>query len=311
MRWPVRACAGWLAIVLGLLVAAGGGTAAAPTTSAAASEAAAPQLLVDGAWLSNHLFDPGVRVVDVRGDAFAYEAGHIPGAAYLDKGELGAILDDETGAPPDAEAIAALFRVAGVSDTSTVVVYDASTGVWAARVFWALDYIGHGDVRVLNGGWTRWTCEGLPAESGRLTPVSGKLTPRAREDALATKQWVLGRLGDPSVVLLDVRSAAEYDGAEAMAARGGHIPGAVNLEWTRLLAEGEPGTLLPVGDIVAALAAAGATPDREVVTYCQVGGRAAHTYFVLRLAGYPRVRLYEGSWAEWGNDPALPVEMTP
>jgi thiosulfate/3-mercaptopyruvate sulfurtransferase len=317
VRSSTRRRADLLAAALVGLLAAGGWTGAAAAGPGAATDAAAPVevaaqgLLVDAAWLSTHLFDPGVRVLDVRGDAFAYEAGHVPGSAYLERTALAGALGDETGAPPDAEALAALFREAGVSDSSTVVIYEASTGVWSARAFWALDHIGHADTRVLDGGWTKWTCEGLPAESGRLTPLPGKLEPRVREDALATEEWLLGRLGDATVVLLDVRSAAEYDGTEAMADRGGHIPGAVNLEWKELLAPDGSGTLLPLEAVRAAFAGAGVTPEREVVTYCQVGGRAAHTYFALRLAGFPRVRLYEGSWAEWGNDPDLPVETGP
>jgi len=144
-----------------------------------------------------------------------------------------------------------------------------------------------------------------------VTPAPGDLTPRVREDRLATKDWVLANLANPTVLFLDVRSPAEYTGEEAMAERGGHIPGAVNLEWKLMLAEDGSGTLLPFESVLDVLTTAGVTPDREVVTYCQIGGRAAHTYLVLKLAGFEKVRLYEGSWAEWGNDPILPVETAP
>lgn len=310
-----------LAVLLVSLLAlpGGGGAAVANEATSPGPDAAAPgmapeapfQLLVDAPWLAVRLSDPGVRVVDIRGEAFAYDAGHIPGAVYLDKTVVAQELDGAPGSPPDADRLAAIFRAAGVSDSSTVVVYDGSTGVWATRVFWALDYLGHEDVRVLDGGWARWTCETLPVEAGTATPAPGDFAPRVRDGKLATKDWILGKLGDPDVLFLDVRSPAEYAGEEKMADRGGHIPGAVGLEWKSLLAEDGSGTLIPVEGVREALAAAGVTPDREVVTYCQVGGRAAHTYFALRLAGYGRVRLYEGSWAEWGNDPAAPVASEP
>jgi len=293
--------------------AAAGGTASPAAAAAApvAAAEAAPRPLVDAAWLSVHLFDPGMRVIDVRAEASAYDAGHVPGAAALDKTAVAALLDGAPGAPVNGDSLAALFRAVGVSDSSTVVVYDGSTGLWAARVFWALEYLGHEDARVLDGGWAEWTRESMPVESGRLSPLLGGFTPRVRGERLATREWILGKLGDPTVVLLDVRSEAEYAGEEKAADRGGHIPGAVNLEWKSALAEDGSGVFRPVESIRETLAAVGVTPDREVVTYCQVGGRAAHTYFALRLAGFERVRLYEGSWAEWGNDPTTPVEPAP
>jgi len=275
------------------------------------SEGAAFGPLVNAAWLAARLEDPGIRTLDVRGDAFAYDAGHVPGAVLVDKAALAQLLDDPPGMPETAEAMAALFRDAGVSDATTVVIYDASTSAWAGRLFWALEYLGHDDVRVLDGGWTRWTCEMLPTQTEKVTPAPGDLTPRVREDRLATKDWVLANLANPTVLFLDVRSPAEYTGEEAMAERGGHIPGAVNLEWKLMLAEDGSGTLLPFESVLDVLTTAGVTPDREVVTYCQIGGRAAHTYLVLKLAGFEKVRLYEGSWAEWGNDPILPIETAP
>jgi thiosulfate/3-mercaptopyruvate sulfurtransferase len=292
------------AVVVALLVVAAG---AAPVGAAEP----APRILVDAAWLLAHLSDPGVRVIDMRGDSLAYDAAHVPGAACLDKTAVAEQLDGVPGILADAAPMAALLRAAGVSDSSTVVVYDGSTSLWAARLLWALEYLGHEDVRVLDGGWAKWTCEALPVETGTAAPAPGDFTPRVREDRVATEGWILGKLGDPGVLLLDARSPAEYAGEEQVSDRGGHIPGAVNLEWKSMLAEDGSGAFLPVERIRGVLAAAGVTPDREVVTYCQVGGRAAHAYLALREAGYERVRLYEGSWAEWGNDPAAPIETAP
>jgi thiosulfate/3-mercaptopyruvate sulfurtransferase len=186
-----------------------------------------------------------------------------------------------------------------------VVVYDEQSGIRAARAFWFLEYFGHPRVQVLDGGFNAWTRAALPATREAAPPPKSTWSGTPQNTTIATWRDVHERLGDPGVVLLDTRSAGEHDGTVVRAKRGGAIPGAVNVEWTRNL--GPDGAFKPAAELRAMYEAVGITADKEVITYCQGGYRAAHGYLALRLLGYPRVRNYTGSWKEWGDREDLPV----
>ena len=235
-----------------------------------------------------------------------FAAGHIPGAVHLDL--WGVSLIDTDPAPLKAFMwmIDHLFNLRGVEANTPVVVYDEQSGMRAARAFWFLEYLGHPRVRVLDGGMGAWIRAGLPITREAAPPPKSAWTGTPQEHTIATWRDVKDRLGRPGVVLLDTRSDAEYDGTLVRAKRGGRIPGAVHVEWTRNL--GPDGAFKPVAALRAMYESAGVTPDKEVVTYCQGGYRAAHGYLALRLLGYPRVRNYTGSWKEWGDREDLPVE---
>lgn len=130
---------------------------------------------------------------------------------------------------------------------------------------------------------------------------------RVQPEFLATKEWVLEKLGNPSVQVIDTRSPKEYTGKDVRARRGGHIPGAININWVHNLTDGDSKTFLPEGKLAEMYESLEVSKDKVAVTHCQTGVRAAHTYFVLRLLGYPKVRVYDGSWAEWGNDQEAPI----
>ena len=265
-----------------------------------------PQLLTTPAGLAAAQQSPAPPlVIDVRPPE-DFSNGHIPGAVHLDL--WGVSLIDTDPAPLKAFMwmIDHLFNLRGVSDSTPIVVYDEQSGIRAARVFWFLEYFGHPRVQVLDGGFGAWVGERRPVarDASPLPKSSWSGTPQER--AIATWRDVHARLGNPDVVILDTRSDGEYAGTTVRAKRGGRIPGAVHVEWTRNL--GPDGAFKPADELRAMYQAAGVTPDKEVVTYCQGGYRAAHGYLALRLLGYPRVRNYTGSWKEWGDREELPVE---
>ena len=245
-------------------------------------------------------------VIDLR-PAEAFAAGHLPGAAHLDL--FGLSLIDTDPAPLDAFLwmIAHLLTSRGVDAGRPVVVYDEQSGIRAARAFWFLEFFGHPDARLLDGGVGTWERDGYFTTTETAAPERGQWAVGRGDARLATWRDVKERLDRPDVTILDTRSDGEYCGATVRAKRGGAIPGAVHIEWTENL--DETGAFKPAAELRAMYESAGITPDREVVSYCQGGYRAAHSYLALRLIGYPRVRNYLGSWKEWGDREDLPIEV--
>jgi thiosulfate/3-mercaptopyruvate sulfurtransferase len=256
------------------------------------------------------LLDPpgGARplLLDLRAPE-AYAAGHVPGATHLDL--WGISLIDTDPAPLNAFMwmIEHVLAVHGVDAATPVVVYDEQSGIRAARAFWFLEYFGHPAVRLLDGGFNAWKAAGLPVTRDAAPPPKSEWTGTREEQTLATWKDVRSAIGRGDKVILDTRTDEEYAGTLVRAKRGGAVPGAVHIEWTRNLTPS--GDFKPAGELKKMYEDAGVTPDREVITYCQGGYRAAHSYVVLRLLGYPRVRMYIGSWKEWGDRSDLPVEL--
>lgn len=268
---------------------------------------AVPQLLTTPAALGAALAGPTPPLlIDLR-PAEAFAQGHLPTAVHLDL--FGISLTDTDPAPLKAFFWIAehLLASRGVTADRPVVVYDDQSGIRAARAFWFLEYFGHPDTRMLDGGVRAWTAAGLPLTRDVTSPKASSWLGERRSDRVATYRDVLERIDASGSVLLDTRTDGEYQGTTVRAARGGRVPGAVHLEWTRNL--GPDGAFKPAADLQAMYAQAGITPDKEVVAYCQGGYRAAHSYLALRLIGYPRVRNYVGSWGEWGNRGELPIEL--
>ena len=251
--------------------------------------------------------EPGALIIDLR-PAEEFAAGHIPGAVHLDL--WGVSLIDTSEAPLRAFMwmIGHLFSLRGVTPDRPVVVYEQDSGMRAARAFWFLEYLGHPNVSVLDGGFKAWKRASLPVTTDVVPPVPSTWHGTPDASRLATWQQVRDRLGRPETAIVDTRSDEEYFGEAVRAKRGGAVPGAVHLEWTNNL--DADGRYKPARDLRAMYAAQGITPDREVVTYCQGGYRAAHSYLALRLLGFPNVRNYTGSWKEWGDREDLPIERT-
>ena len=281
-------------------------------TSSSGSEATHSELLVETEWLAQHLNDPNLRIVDVRSPE-KYRAGHIRNAVSSPMEEVAVRPDPDktvTHELPSQDKIEAWFGSLGISDGTKVVLYDDGNSNWATRVFWTLEYYGlDGKVSVLNGGLDKWRKEGREIVQANRKIEPARFQARIQKKKLATKEDVLLSLRKPGIKILDVRSPKEYTGEDRRAARGGHIPGAVNVDWTSNL-DYETGVFKSPQALRELYRAAGVSRGKEVIVYCQSGMRASHTYFALRLLGYPRVRVYDGSWQEWGNDPALPIERS-
>jgi thiosulfate/3-mercaptopyruvate sulfurtransferase len=244
-------------------------------------------------------------VLDLRPPE-AYTAGHIPGAIHLDL--WGVSLIDTDPAPLGAFMwmIEHVLAVHGVDAQTPVIVYDDQSGIRAARAFWFLEYFGHPCTRLLDGGFGAWTRAGLPVTRDASPAPQSSWTGSREASTLATWRDVYSALAKRDVVLLDTRSDGEYCGTTVRARRGGAIPGAKHIEWTRNLTP--EGDFKSAADLKKMYEDAGVTPDREVIAYCQGGYRAAHSYLALRLLGYPKVRSYVGSWKEWGDREDLPIE---
>ncbi len=278
-------------------------------TAVPAAPYANPRLLIETDELARTAGAPAVRIVDLRGDpdqgAAAYRAGHIPGAVYLSPKELDDARANAEGLPIRPEKAVALFGGLGIDHDTTVVAYDDAGGAYAARLFFVLEYYGHTRTRLLNGGLGKWRREGRPLTQNASTVEATRFVPRARRELVATADEVKAALGKEEVCLVDARSPEEYAGKDVRAKRGGHIPGARNVDWVSTL---NPDQTFKSADALRAIfEAAGIRADRQVVIYCQSGVRAAHDYFVLRLLGYAKIKNYDGSWNEWGNDPSLPL----
>lgn len=267
--------------------------------------AAPAPLLVDAAWLETHLRDGNLRIVDMVTDRNDYRRGHIPGAVYLNVDDARIKVPEGGYRLPTAEEGARLVSDLGIGPDTHVVIYDDSGGLHAARLFFTLDVFGLHAASLLDGGIQAWRRAKLPVTSDVRQVARTNYRPAREPERVASAEWMRDRLNDPTLALVDTRTPAEYAGKDVRARRGGHIPGAINIDWEQNLRA--DGTFKSADELRAIYTAQAVTPDKTVVTYCQTHHRAAHTYFVLRLLGYPRLVGYDRSWSEWGNRDDLPI----
>lgn len=262
-------------------------------------------LVIEPAELASRLDAPELILVDLSAAARHVE-GHIPGARWVDSKRTQLGQPPAPGLAPDRARLESLFAELGHRPDATYVVYDDEGGGWAGRFIWLLDIIGHPHYHFLNGGLRAWIGEGRSLSQAVAQPLEGQVSLTLDDAPTATREYLQSRLGAADLVIWDARGADEYRGEKVSAARGGHIPGAVNFEWTAGM---DPQRDLRIrADIADVLEQLGITPDKEVITHCQTHRRSGFTYVVAKALGYPRVKAYAGSWSEWGNLPDTPVE---
>jgi thiosulfate/3-mercaptopyruvate sulfurtransferase len=273
---------------------------------------ASTDVLVSTAWVAEHVDHPGVRIVEVDVDTMSYEQGHVPHAITWNW--TTDLCDTMVRDIVPRAALESLLGRSGIDNSTTIVLYGDNNNWFAAWAFWQLKVYGHDDVRIMDGGRRKWLAEERELTLETPSPVhrvyKAKDPDRSLRALLPDVMAVLGK----GVPLVDVRSPQEFSG-EILAPpglpetcqRGGHIPGAANIPWAK--ACNDDGTFRSADELRALYGDLGVTSDREVITYCRIGERSSHSWFVLKyLLGYPRVRNYDGSWTEWGNLVGAPVE---
>jgi thiosulfate/3-mercaptopyruvate sulfurtransferase len=319
-RPPFENNLGATALILLLLLqpdgASGQGRRGAPGRMAPAVNS---KMLVTTGWLAGRLNDPKVVILHVARERAHYDEGHVPGARFVAWGEITATRAGVPNELPPMGDLRGLFERLGVGEEARVILYGDNAGLSAARAYFTLDYLGHGErAALLDGGIEKWRAEGRPVSTEAPAVRPSPFTPRVRVEAVVDLDvmrdvsWATSNVTRPNVALIDARPAEEYTGAKAGdgVPRGGRIPGAANLFWVRHLVSRENPVMRPAAELRRLYEAAGALPGRKVVTYCRTGGQASHSYFTAKYLGYDVV-MYDGSFFEWSNAADTPVETGP
>lgn len=274
-----------------------------------------PDVLVSTEWVAEHLNDDNVRIVESNEDPLLYPSGHIPGAVQVDwTHDLNdQVIRDYLG----KDGFESLMSRIGVTNDMTVIFYGDKNNWWATYAFWVFQLFGHTNAKVMDGGRAKWEAEGRDMTRDVPEYAATAYTAQDRDDETirALRDVVLDHV-KANGPLVDVRSPGEFSGEllhmpnypQEGSLRGGHIPGARNVPWSR--AANEDGTFKTADDLRAIYEnEQGLSADQEIVTYCRIGERSSHSWFVLTyLLGYEKVRNYDGSWTEWGNSVGVPIE---
>lgn len=275
---------------------------------------ARPDSIVSTDWVAENLNNPKVRLIEVDVDTAAYDTGHAPGAIGWNwKSDLETHLQRDIA---DKSMMEGLLSEAGVEPDTTAVLYGDNSNWFAAYALWVLKYYGFENVKLMNGGRKKWIDEGrdLTTDTPSYSKTSVSL-PGPNDEIRAKRDEVLAHIGKSGGALVDVRSPGEFSGEllapdnlpQEGSQRGGHIPGAKNIGWGK--ACNEDGTFKSADELKELYGGEGVTPDKDVIAYCRIGERSAHTWFVLtHLLGYENVRNYDGSWTEWGSLVGVPIE---
>ena len=266
---------------------------------------ARPEMLVDTAWLAQHAADPDIRIVDMRPNGYA--SGHVPGAVFLANSAIRDVKNLPSFVPAAAE-FEALMRRLGISNKTRVIAYDERGGIYAARLWWILQYYRHSNAALLNGGWTKWAAENRPVSTEEPVVPAATFVARPNPRWLATADDVLVAIKGGTVKIVDARTTAEIEGRELRnIKRGGAIPSSTPVYWEDGL-DAATRTFKSAAELRTLFEGRGLRPQDQVIAYCQVGMRASHDLFMLHLVGYDNLRNYYGAWEEWGNREDLPIK---
>jgi thiosulfate/3-mercaptopyruvate sulfurtransferase len=254
---------------------------------------------------------PSVRIVDMRTSLFDYLKAHLPNAVYL---HFETLQVPRNGVPAQALDRISLERILGeylsISNDMWVILYSEKSNPNATYLAWALDFLGHKRVGIVNGGWEKWVFEKLPITQDYPSLSPKKFFGKVIRESLAEKRWVRDRLSARDVVIVDARPPKQYSGEEGEEIRRGHIPGARNIYWETTLEGEEIRTWKKKEDLEKLFAESGVVREKETVVHCRTGKEASHLYFTLKyVLGFPNVHLYRGSWVEWSADRNLPIKV--
>lgn len=263
-------------------------------------------LLIEPEELQPLLADENLLIID-QSKLETFLNAHVPGAVHLDFKDLQLGQKPTPGALPSLDQLSVVFSNIGLTLDKHVIVYDDEGGGWAGRLIWALDAIGHTRYSYLNGGIHAWLQAGLATDQGPQTAIQSDYTVVELDLRYElSKAQIVERLGQDDFAIWDARSAKEYSGEKVISARGGHIPGAVNYEWTLGMDSDRGLRINNLDEFDTLLNSLGLTKDKEIATHCQTHHRSGFTYLVGKILGR-NMKAYAGSWAEWGNDESVPV----
>lgn len=246
-------------------------------------------------------------IIDVSSEA-NFINGHIPGAQNIPPSTLQGGIKPAVGKIPSEQQLNRLFSAIGLTENSHIIAYDDEGGGWAGRLIWTLDAIGHKHYSYLDGGIHAWKAAGLPIETGETTSSSSCYSVSINTDPISELDDVLSALDDASVAIWDARSTEEYRGEKILAERGGHIPGAINIDWLELIDRSNDMRLIDLEGLQQRLNKLGLSSDKTIITHCQTHHRSGLSYLAMKILGYPSIKGYHGSWSEWGNRRDTPIE---
>ncbi len=263
-------------------------------------------LLIEPEDLVPYLGKEQILIIDVC-STDNYNNQHLPGAVHVPPAELQCGEKPAPGKIPRKRRLDALFSAAGLNKNKHVVVYDDEGGGWAGRLIWTLDVLGHTRYSYINGGLHAWLAAGLPTDNELPTSAASEYVGDWNESVIAEAVDVLDAIDDDEQAIWDARSPQEYSGEKVVALRGGHIPGAVNIDWLELMDRDRQLRLVDLRQLQARLNALGLSKDKTIITHCQTHHRSGLSYLAMKILGYTKIKGYHGSWGEWGNREDTPI----